>query len=97
MDHLGLGQVQGSMRVEAVRVVLPEWARGAEQVPRMWKEVLLSAVTRTEREVVCTLTVRPPSIRGGVGGDCPVILAFKSLLRESTSSWFLEAAFSVCA
>lgn len=48
---------------------------------------------------LCTLAECPPSIRGGVGWGETVseTFAFKSLFRESTSYWFLEAAFSVGA
>lgn len=58
-DSLGQGQVQVGERVEAVgglcdkRGLVAELARGEALVPRMRKEALLSAFTRTEREVVC--------------------------------------------
>lgn len=78
--------------------MIAEWAGGVKLVPRMRKEGLLSALTRTEREVV---SIWPNTLAALLvykkGEAFSVTFTFKCLLGENTGFWFLEAALSLPA
>lgn len=87
------------MRVEAVEDSDTRVGKGCKAGPKNAEGSAFIYINKNRKGSCLHLanTLAAPSIYKKVGGTVSATFAFKSLLRESTGFWFLEAALSIHA